>query len=192
MRTLLAAAGVVLAVCIGGCAAEAPPAAPASPAVVHTIGAMPVSVEIPAIGVKSTTPLVPLGLDAQGHLESPPVAHPEVGGWFEPGVRPGDVGPAVLAAHVNGHGKPGLFVRLRELKPGDAVRVTREDRSIVVYRVSRVEAHDKDAFPTQAVYGDTPGATIRLITCGGTFNRVARSYEDNVVAFGVLDHVEGV
>jgi hypothetical protein len=33
------------------------------------------------------------------------------------------------------------------------------------------------------VYGDTPGPQLRLITGGGTFDRAARSYRDNVVVF---------
>ena len=49
-----------------------------------------------------------------------------------------------------------------------------------------VARYPKDDFPTKAVYGPTPRAELRLITCGGVFDRSARSYEDNIVVFARL------
>jgi hypothetical protein len=48
-----------------------------------------------------------------------------------------------------------------------------------------VESFDKDVFPSERVYGPTPGPTLRLVTCGGAFDRGARSYLDNVVVFAL-------
>ncbi|GAA0229838.1 hypothetical protein GCM10009527_027890 [Actinomadura nitritigenes] len=31
-----------------------------------------------------------------------------------------------------------------------------------------------------------PDPTIRLMTCGGTFNPTKRSYNDNIIVYGVL------
>jgi len=76
-----------------------------------------------------------------------------------------------------------VFARLRDLKPGDEVTVTRADRSAVIFVIDRLESHPKNAFPTKAVYDPTPGATLRLITCGGSFDRAAGHYRDNVIAF---------
>ena len=42
---------------------------------------------------------------------------------------------------------------------------------------------DKDAFPSERVYAPTTGPSLRLITCGGRFDRSVRSYEDNVVVY---------
>ena len=72
---------------------------------------------------------------------------------------------------------------LRDLKPGEEVAVIRADQSEVVFAVDRLEQHPKNAFPTKDVYGPTPDATLRLITCGGSFDRSARHYRDNVIAF---------
>jgi len=44
----------------------------------------------------------------------------------------------------------------------------------------------KDAFPTDAVYGQTSDAELRLITCGGSFNPAAHSYVDNIVVYAKL------
>lgn len=143
----------------------------------------PTRVHIPAIGVDSD--LVDLGLDDRGRMEVPRGAFPA--GWYTGAPTPGELGPAILAGHVDYGGAAGVFFRLRELGPGDAVEVTREDGTTAVFRVTRVEQHDKDAFPTAAVYGDIDHAGLRLITCGGAFDRGASSYEDNIVVFAELD-----
>ena len=95
------------------------------------------------------------------------------------------MGPAVLAGHVDSTAGPAVFWRLRDLAPGDEVLVDRADGTTARFTVTRVERHPKDAFPTDEVYGPTTGAELRLITCGGEFDRAARSYRDNVVVFAV-------
>ncbi|MFP5370771.1 MAG: class F sortase, partial [Actinomycetes bacterium] len=39
----------------------------------------------------------------------------------------------------------------------------------------------------EQVYGPTPRAELRLITCGGEFDSGARSYRDNVVVSAVAE-----
>jgi hypothetical protein len=140
---------------------------------------VPLRVRVPAIGVDSG--LADLGLDAAGALEAP--ADPALAGWYAQGPAPGDVGPAVLAGHVDSRVGPAVFFRLRELSAGDEVLVDRSDGTTARFTVDRVERHPKDAFPTDAVYGPTADAQLRLVTCGGDFDRAARSYADNVVVF---------
>ncbi len=53
-------------------------------------------------------------------------------------------------------------------------------------RIERTQQVPKDAFPTERVYGDIDHAGLRLITCGGSFDRAARSYRDNVVVYAGL------
>ncbi|MGY1769735.1 class F sortase [Blastococcus sp. SYSU D00813] len=164
---------------------EAPvPAAAAGPPAVlraQAPGAVadPVRVRVPGIGVDS--PLERLGVDPAGALETP--ADPALAGWFDGGPAPGDVGPAVLAGHVDSTAGPAVFWRLRDLTPGDEVLVDRADGTTAQFTVTRVERHPKDAFPTEAVYGPTPDPQLRLVTCGGEFDRDRRSYRDNVVVF---------
>ncbi|PZA22338.1 sortase domain-containing protein, partial [Modestobacter versicolor] len=106
-----------------------------------------------------------------------------VAGWFAAGPAPGETGPAVLAGHVDDRTGPAVFFRLEELTAGDEVRVTGADGQLVTFTVTRVASYPKDAFATAEVYGPTTGAELRLITCGGTFDRSRRSYTDNVVVF---------
>lgn len=143
----------------------------------------PTRVRIPAIAVDSE--LVGLGLRHDGRMEVPPGAFPA--GWYTGAPTPGELGPAILAGHVDHGGTAGVFYRLRELEPGDTVEVVRQDGSTALFRVTRVEQHRKDAFPTAAVYGDIDHAGLRLITCGGPFDRGVHSYEDNIVVFAELD-----
>lgn len=144
--------------------------------------AAPVGLRIPAIGVDSE--LVDLGLQADGTLEVPPSGFPA--GWYTGAPTPGELGPAIIAGHVDWSGQPGVFFELRELAPGDEIIVARQDGSTARFRVTRVERFDKDDFPTDAVYGDLDHAGLRLITCGGSFDDQARSYRDNLVVFAEL------
>lgn len=186
-----ALAGALLAVLLTGCGAggtevEATPTAPASssPAapVADATTAAPVRLLVPDIGVD--TDLMELGLQADGSLEVPPTGFPA--GWFTGAPMPGAIGPAVMAGHVDWAGEPGVFYDLRELEPADRITVARADGSSVVFAVTSVEQFAKDAFPTDAVYGDLDHPGLRLITCGGSFDPGERSYSDNIVVFADL------
>ncbi|GAB3984952.1 sortase domain-containing protein [Plantactinospora veratri] len=107
-------------------------------------------------------------------------------GWYAGGTAPGDVGPAVLAGHVDSATGPAVFARLSELRPGDRIEVRRGGRWLG-FRVSGAGRHAKDAFPTDAVYRPTPGPELRLITCAGAFDRSTRHYRDNLVVYAVAD-----
>ena len=137
----------------------------------------PVRVEIPAIGV--STPLVRLGLLADGTMDVP---HDYgVAGWFTGGPQPGQLGPAVIAGHVDSRTGPAVFYRLRDLRPGDQIRVVRADRRVVRFEVDSLASYPKRSLPSEAVYGATTAPVLRLITCAGTFDRSSRSYRDNLV-----------
>lgn len=144
--------------------------------------AAPTWVKLPTIGVDS--PLSRLGVDSAGVLVPP--SNFDEAGWFAGGPAPGDVGPAVIAGHVDSRSGPAVFFRLRQIAVGDPVLVGRSDGTTVQFTVTRVAQHPKNAFPTAAVYGPTPDAQLRLITCGGTFDRAARSYLDNVIVYARL------
>jgi sortase (surface protein transpeptidase) len=142
-------------------------------------GAGPEAVVIPAIGV--STRLVRLGLRPDRRMEVPEDF--SVAGWYVGGPRPGEPGPAVIAGHVDSRRGPAAFYRLGELRRGDVVAVRYPGRSVVRFRVERTERHPKRAFPTSRVYGDTVGAALRLVTCGGAFDRASGHYRDNVIVF---------
>jgi LPXTG-site transpeptidase (sortase) family protein len=141
--------------------------------------ARPVSLIIPVIGVK--TQLITLGLTAGGALQVPSSA--QVAGWYTGSPRPGATGSAVIVGHIDSRQGPGVFFRLPELRPGDKVYVRRSDGTLARFQVTAVQTYPKDRFPTQAVYGATPDAELRLITCGGAFDAATTHYLSNIVVY---------
>ena len=148
--------------------ASATPVAPPAP---------PVRIEIATIGVSA--PVVRLGLHRDGTMEVPDDF--QAAGWFTGGPVPGETGPAVVAGHIDSRTGPAVFYRVRELRPGDGITVVRADGTSVRFAVVGVAQYPKRAFPTEAVFGPTPEPLLRLITCGGSFDRSQRSYRDNLV-----------
>lgn len=147
----------------------------------HPEVAVPVRLRIPAIGVD--TPLERLGLDASGAIEAP--RRWREAGWYTGGPRPGLPGPAVILGHVDATSGPAVFYRLAFLRPEDAVQVTRADGSSVVFRVSDRRQVAKSRFPTDLVYGPTLEPSLRLVTCGGTFDTTTGHYRDNIIVTAV-------
>ena len=143
----------------------------------------PVAVSIPRLRVRSK--LVPLGLKDNGAMETP---DPADVGWYSRGPSPGALGPAVIAGHVTWNG-PAVFYRLGTMRRGDHVSVTRKDGKTAVFTVTRVTQFSKSRFPTRAVYGPIDHAGLRLITCGGTYDKARSRYLDNVVVFAKLQAV---
>lgn len=139
----------------------------------------PVAVDIPAIDVSSS--LVRLGLNRDRSMEVPEDF--SLAGWYVHAPRPGEVGPAVIAGHVSSSAGPAVFYRLHELEPGDRVHVTRADGQRVSFTVDRLEQHPKGQLAEAGVYDDTDGSELRLITCGGDFDRQQRSHRDNIVVY---------
>jgi sortase (surface protein transpeptidase) len=167
----------------------APPGSPASPTASASLAApapltasVPTRVQIPALDV--TSDVMRLGLEQDGSMQVPPGAYPV--GWYEGSPTPGELGPSILAGHVDWGGERGAFYGLRELVPGDRVMVDRADGSLATFRVERVVQYPKDEFPSDVIYGDIDHAGLRLITCGGAFNEGTGNYVDNVVVFARL------
>jgi LPXTG-site transpeptidase (sortase) family protein len=153
--------------------------APASAVTSTVVIDRPTTIRIPAINVEA--PMTPLGLEDDGALEAPEEF--SVVGWYEDGPEPGEAGATVVAGHVDSYEGPAVFYRLRELVAGDQVQVIGADGVAVTYTVNRVGQYPKDGFPTDEVYSASSNSTLRLITCGGDFDRAERSYKDNVVVY---------
>jgi sortase (surface protein transpeptidase) len=146
--------------------------------------APPASLIIPEIGVQ--TRLIRLGLTKSGALQVPPTAF--VAGWYTGSPRPGDIGSSIIIGHIDSMSTPGIFYNLRLLRPGQRAYIRQADGKLAVFRVTAVHMYLKARFPTAAVYGATPDAQLRLITCGGTFDQATHHYLSNVVAFATLIH----
>lgn len=191
-RLVAVALGMTFAAQAGGLVVAARPAASAEPGVYAIDPPLdivvvpkgrrlpqPAAIRIPRIGVASR--LVRLGIDSDGALAVP--ADYARAGWYAAGARPGERGPAVVVGHVDSTRGPAVFYRLRELRPRDLIEVERADGEVVRFAVTSVRTVRKSQFPTRDVYGPTTGPALRLVTCGGRFDRRNRTYLENVVVF---------
>ena len=145
----------------------------------------PISVVVPAIGISSA--ISQLGLKSDGTIEVPPLTRNSPVGWYRLSPTPGENGTSIMLGHIDSAAYgPAVFFRLADLRPGDEIDVHRADGTTAVFRVDRVAEYPKTAFPSQLVYGTTSYPSLRLITCGGSFDQSAHSYRDNTVVFATL------
>ena len=148
----------------------------------HVAVAPPVHISVPAVSIDSD--LERLGREDNGAVAAP--SDWDTAGWYRRSAKPGQRGASVILGHVDSTSGPAIFYRLRDLRPGDEIRVTQAGGGTATFAVERLERHAKAQFPTTDVYLPTPEPTLRLITCDGTFDREAGSYRDNLVVFATL------
>ncbi|MFF2503431.1 class F sortase [Streptomyces sp. NPDC058067] len=172
----------------GSAATHAPAPAPSSSGVPaegkHLPRATPTRLLIPKIGVDA--PFTGLAIGPTGQLQPPPADDTNLVGWQADGVSPGEAGTAIIAGHVDTKTSAAVFAGLSDLKKGDHFTVKRSDKRTASFVVDSVEEFAKDDFPDKRVYGDTPQAQVRLITCAGEYDRSVKDYTDNLVVFAHL------
>lgn len=146
---------------------------------------LPVSVDIPAIGVNSR--LLRLGVNADGSMQVPSLTTSAgLAAWYKYSATPGQMGASVIEGHVDSYRGPAVFFRLGALRPGDAVDVRLADGITAIFRVTGVREYLKSNFPAKSIYGAPGYAGLRLITCGGTFDYAAGHYLSSTVVFASL------
>jgi hypothetical protein len=197
-------AAVALSVALAsGCASNAspePPQArllvedpPASPTVTSKPPkdvkvADPARIRIPSIGVDAR--IIKVGLNPDRSMETPPGGK-NLAGWFSPKVpegkphepRPGEAGAAVIAGHVDSKSAADVFYRLKTLKRGAEILVTDKKGRTHRFKVVGKTQTDKDELDHDAIWNDPEHPTLRLITCGGAFDRAAGHYTANWTVF---------
>lgn len=201
--------GVVVAAVLVGCSVTTPPLplplTPEQPPVVVEPPATvtPIALRIPSIGLNSSKPWVPLGIQGEeglpvttraGDMETPDVKAPLTIGWYCPNKtgevaypyncgapEPGRVGSAVVASHINAGGKPGGFSKLAQLKAGALVEVDRADGQTAVFKVAKVQVIDKTNFPA-SVFDTVSRPVLWMLSCGGRLDKAKGRYLDQVIA----------
>ncbi|MEH0936694.1 class F sortase [Micromonospora psammae] len=144
----------------------------------------PSRIRIPRIGVDA--PTTALGLDRHQQIAVPPPEQPKTAGWYKLGPSPGEAGTAVVVGHVDSRvtGR-AVFFRLGALKKGDTIEVLRKDGKKARFTVDGVARYPKSKVPAE-VYQHTDKAQLRVITCGGAYDKAAKAYKDNIVVFATL------
>ncbi|WP_051832705.1 class F sortase [Streptomyces katrae] len=147
---------------------------------------VPARVDVPSMGIQA--PVISRGLDAQGAVDPPPFDRPGTVGWWGGGAKPGEAGAALLVGHVDTASKPAVFYGLSSARPGGTVRVVRMDGSVAEFTIEDVRVYERARFDAHRAYGPrVPGrAELRLVTCGGTYDKAAKEYTANVVVSAYL------
>jgi hypothetical protein len=161
------------------------PAKRATPAP-KTPPSSPVSIRIPSIGVSSE--IIQVGVNPDKSIQIPqPGPDYDKAAWFKFSPTPGQIGPSIIEGHVDSaaHG-PSVFFKLGALRPNDLVEVSLADHTVATFKVSGVRSFPKDKFPIFDVYGNTTTPDLRLITCGGDFDRSTGHYRSNIIAFASM------
>ncbi|MER5729462.1 class F sortase [Streptomyces sp. NPDC002138] len=160
--------------------------APHAPLPAPATAGPPRRVDVPSIGVQA--PVITRGLDAEGAIEPPPYDKPGTVGWWSGGVQPGAAGTALLVGHVDTESKPAVFYGLSSAQPGGKVRVLRADGMAAEFTIDDIQVYERDSFDPHKAYGPkVPGrAELRLVTCGGSYDKAAKRYTANVVVSAYL------
>ncbi|WP_433323672.1 class F sortase [Spirillospora sp. CA-294931] len=144
----------------------------------------PVRIDIPGIDVRA--PLMRVGQNKDGTVEVPSFKEASKVGWYEHGAAPGGRGAAVVLGHYDGLTGPAVFYKVHKLRPGAPIRVVRADGRVAEFRVDAMERVPKWEFPRTRVYGKVRYAGLRLVTCGGKYDKDEHSYRDNVIVYAHL------
>jgi LPXTG-site transpeptidase (sortase) family protein len=137
---------------------------------------------IPSLSLNAAVQNV--GTNPDGYMSTP--TKPEDVGWFETGVKPGSVGNAVIAGHLNsGRNKPAVFQNLHKLKPGDSVYIIENNKKLS-FKVTDVQTYHKDDAPLDKIFGKTTESHLNLITCDGSWDKAQKDYDKRLVVYTEL------
>ncbi|MBT2367031.1 class F sortase [Streptomyces sp. ISL-10] len=163
-----------------------PPGVPMPAAHAPFDASEPRRVEMAGLGLAA--PVVVRGLDERGAVAPPPFETPDAVGWYGGGARPGEPGVALLVGHADTETRPAVFHDLSTARPGRRITVTGADGRVAEFTVDDVRVFGRERFDARDVYGprEDGRAELRLITCGGAFDRASGSHTANVVVSAYL------
>ena len=147
---------------------------------------VPKAFYIPKINVSA--PIVPVGTDENGKMLLPENVA-EVG-WYSLGVKPGEIGNAVISGHLDSTtGEGAIFYHLNELELGDNYYVTDEYGKSYTFAVTDKVIYEYDKVPIDEVFGETDKKRLNLITCTGSWNPSLRNYSHRMIIYSELQSV---
>jgi sortase A len=142
--------------------------------------ANPQTIIIEKIGVNA--PVESVGLDTENKMDVP--KDPDNAGWYNLGYKPGKVGSAVIAGHVDTPtGAPAVFYKLSSLVKGDKIVVRDINGAEYEFEVIENTLYDFDKVPLQKVFASSDAKRLNLITCDGAFDRESKNYTKRRVVY---------
>jgi hypothetical protein len=141
----------------------------------------PARITIPSLQVDAN--LIAVGIEENGDMEVPPFG---TAAWYKLGPVPGASGPSVIVAHVDSKKGPDVFYRLKDIKLGEKVLVYDRNGDVATFLVDSKEQQLKTQLPVDRIWNNTTLPVLRLITCGGQFDRSTGHYRSNVIVYAHL------
>jgi sortase (surface protein transpeptidase) len=135
--------------------------------------------------ISEATAIESVGRNADGQMKTP--SNWRNTGWYRLGVKPGQNGHAVLAAHRDWDGNAGPFYQLPELSVGDNVFIAGKE-AIHIYSVTKSSAYGRRADPASAIFERNKTPMITLISCEGDYVDAAGTYDERRVVQAKLTH----
>lgn len=140
----------------------------------------PLRLKIPAINVDSIVEYV--GVTPEGEMGVP--ENPINVAWFDLGPRPGENGSAIIAGHFGWRDNiPAVFDDLKKLKKGDKIYTEDEKGTVITFVVSDIRTYSKNDNASEVFVSKDGKSHLNLITCGGTWNKIDKSYSNRLVVF---------
>ena len=138
----------------------------------------PVGLIIPSIGLATT--VVGVGVDNKGNMDVPSGSTQNVG-WYKQGTKPGDIGSAVLDAHVF-----AAFKNLKYVPAGADVYVLTAYGKTLHFRVSNIGNYKLSELTGKQLFGLNDTARLNLITCSGSLTPDHSTYDHRLVVYATL------
>lgn len=141
---------------------------------------VPVRLKIASIDLDA--PIEQVGLTADGLMDVP--KHPFNTGWYELGPRPGEMGSAAIAGHVDWiDGSAAVFADLNKVQVGDRVTVEDNTGAVVSFLVRDIRTYDAGADAADVFISDDGKAHLNIITCHGAWDKGSQQYSKRLVVF---------
>lgn len=138
----------------------------------------PARLVIPAIGINA--PIQGVGINPKGEMAVPDGASNAVG-WYKYGTLPGEVGSAVLDAHVF-----AAFANLQYVKPGTDIYVINDDNSTLHFVVSTKKTYALGSLSPTLLFRPSQTPDLNLITCAGNLTKDHTTYDHRLIVYATL------
>jgi sortase (surface protein transpeptidase) len=153
------------------------PAIAASP--IQGVG-LPVRIKIPSISVDAKVEKVAIAKN--GAMAVP--KNPLNTGWYQYGVKPGEIGSAVIDGHVDWwSGTKAIFEHLHKVKVDETITVQDDKGANITFIVKKVRKYNAKADATDIFLSNDGKAHLNLITCTGKWNKITKQYSERLVVF---------
>jgi sortase (surface protein transpeptidase) len=139
---------------------------------------LPQRLIIPSIKVDAN--ITYMGLTKSGDMDVPPDLINV--GWYKYGTKPGEVGSAVIAGHLEGTKDLGVFIGLNKLQPGDIVKIRNDRDETIEFIVREKRTYKQDERPSE-IFNAADGSHLNLITCTGVWSNAQQRYSHRLVVF---------